>query len=85
MGKDAASVDFFVDILNAGPFTYSSDKVSGRLKNFGTIVQEIDTTKTTVLPKYTVAAPATTNIKLTKKFLKLFNHNFKFKFPLQKV
>ena len=68
MGKDASSVDFFVDVINAGPFAYTNDKVTGRLKNFGTEVQSTDSTKTVKLPKYTISAPATTVVKLVKKF-----------------
>ena len=36
MGKDTDSIDFYVDIVSAGPFNYTAANITGKLKNFGT-------------------------------------------------
>ena len=54
MAKDASSVDFFVDIIGAGPFVYTDSTITGKLRNFGTEVLTIDEDNPPSLPQYSI-------------------------------
>ena len=70
-GKDAATSNFMVEILNGGAFTFTSAAITGTLTNFGTAVESFDSTtgNEVNLTAATQASPATTTITLTKTFV----------------
>lgn len=66
-----SSTSFTTVILNAGPWTYSSDAVTMSMENFGTGVMDEDDTDGSepTLPSLPTALTYSTTVALTKEYV----------------